>query len=127
IAGFVRVFDPVPGVFDGAESGVDAEIGLDLEALAIGEEVVGPEAVALHRPPGVIAPSRALVAGPDAILPVVAGGKVASRPAQERHPEPARRVHDVAAEAVSVRQRAPLLVYPAVDAAPQVLDEVAED
>jgi hypothetical protein len=60
----VRVVDPVAGVLDRAEARVDAEVRLDLELLAVREEIVGPEAVGLERAPGVVAAHGPLVAGP---------------------------------------------------------------
>src|SRR5439155_24674645 len=127
VAGLVRVFDPVARVLHGAQPGVDAQVGLDPEPLGIAQELVRPEAVALDRVPGVVAPDRPLVAGAEAVLPVVAGGEVASRPAQEGDAEAARGLHDVAAEAVRICERAAFLEDPAVDAAPQMLGEIAED
>ena len=53
----VAVLDPVAGVLDRAEAGVDADVGLDAEALAVAEELVGAEAVGLERAPGA-APAR---------------------------------------------------------------------
>src|SRR5262249_48836247 len=127
VAGLVRILDPVAGVLHGAQPGVDAHVGLDPELLGITQELVGAEAVALDRVPGLVAPARSLVARADAILPVVAGGEVASGPAQDRHAEPLRCLHDVLAEAVGVRERAAFLEDAAVDAAPEMLGEVAED
>ena len=109
-----------------AQPGVDAHVGLDPELLGIAQELVRAEAVALDHVPGLVAADRPLVARADAILPVVAGGEVAARPAQERHAEPLRGLHDVLAEAVRIRERAAFLEDAAVDAAAEVLGEVAE-
>ena len=61
-----------------AEAGVDAQVGLDAQLLAVAQELVGAEAVGFDRAPGVVAPRRALVARTDAVQPVIAGGEVAS-------------------------------------------------
>ena len=127
VAGLVRVLDPVAGVLDRAEPGVDAQVRLDAQLLAIAQELVRAEAVGLERAPGVIAARRTLVARPDAVLPVVARGEVAARPAEDRQAEPAGGVHDVAPVAVGIRERAPFLEDAAVDAAAEVLGEIAED
>jgi hypothetical protein len=58
---------------------------------------------------------------------VIAADEVAARPAQDREPQRPRRRHDVAPEATLVGEARILLVDAAVDAAPEVLDELAED
>jgi len=57
---------------------------------------------------------------------MVAGGEVAARPPQHRDAQPADRFHDVLPVAVFVGKRAAFLVNPAVNAASQMLGEIAE-
>jgi hypothetical protein len=58
---------------------------------------------------------------------VIAAHEVAPGPPQDRKAEGTRGVEDVAPEAARVAQRRALVVDAAVDAAAQVLDELAED
>ena len=86
---------------------------------------MGAEAVAFHRAPGHFEARRALVARAYAVAPVVVGREVAARPAQQADLEFARRVQDVPAEAVGVGEGGFFFEDAAIDAAAQVLDEVA--
>ena len=70
---------------------------------------------------------RAARAGPDAVLPAVAGDEVAAGVAHDGHAQLARQLEDVAAEAVLVGRRVAGLVDARVDAPAHVLDERAEE
>ena len=71
---------------------------------------------------------RALLAGADAVHPVVLVGEAAAGPAEDRNLDPLQRLHHVVADAARVGDRA-VLAHPdaAVDAAAQVLGELAVD
>ena len=91
-----------------------------------GDELVGADLVGLDRAPGEVEPRRPLLARADAVLPVVGGHEVAARVAHDGDAELARQLEHVAAEAVLVGGRVARLVDAAVDGAPHVLDERAE-
>ena len=123
----VRVLDPVPGVVDGAEAEVDADVRLRVDHRGVAEELVGAEAVGFDVVPGELEARRTLVLRTDAVSPVVAGAEVAARPSQDRDVQAADRFEHVLAEPVRVRERAAFLVDPAVNHAAEVLGEVAEE
>src|SRR5699024_4745794 len=84
-AGHCRVPEPV-GVVHPAHGLVDVtrgmgEVGLRVDGLAPGQELVGAETVGLDLAPGQLAPFGTLVAGADAVLPVVGGGEGPAWPA----------------------------------------------
>ena len=62
--------------------------GSALIALGVPQELVGAEPIGLDVVPGQLGPRRTLILRADAVLPVVAGGEVAARPAQDRHAQP---------------------------------------
>src|SRR5438094_688439 len=70
---------------------------------------------------------RPLVPGADAIEPVIAADEVAARPAQDGDAQRAHGIEDVGTKAARVGERGAFVVDPAVDAAAEVLDELAED
>src|SRR5262249_4926889 len=72
VARFVAVFDPVARVVNRAEAGVDADVGLSPDHLAVPEKLVSAEAVALQIVPRQLRARRSLIFWPDAVFPVVA-------------------------------------------------------
>ena len=127
VAGAVAVLDPGLGLVHRARPHVHADVGLGAEGAAVLEELVGTEAVRLLRVPGQLAAPGPPVDRPDAVEPVIAADEVAARPSEHRDTERLCRLQHVPAEAARVAQRRALLEDPAVDAAPEVLDEVAVD
>ena len=123
----VAVLHPLPRLVRRAESGVDAQIRLGADALAIFQEFVGAEAIRFQCAPGVIGTRGPLVARPDAIRPVVARREIPARPAQDRNAQRLHHIENVLAESVCVRQRAAFFENTAVNAPSQVLREIAED
>ena len=95
--------------------------------LAVAQELVGAEAIGFDAAPGVFGAHGALILRADAVLPVVAGDEVAAGPAQDGDAEVADGFHDVLAVALGVGERTAFLVDAAVDAAAEVLGEIAED
>src|SRR5262249_54028080 len=73
------------------------------------------------------APTGAIGRRADAVEPVVPADEVAAGPPEHRHAKGAHRLQDVLAEAARVAERRALLEDPAVDAAAEMLDEVAVD
>ena len=126
VIGLVAILDPVAGFVDGAEAGVDADIRLGADPFAVAQELVGAEAVRFQGAPGVIAPHGALLSGAYAILPMVAGDEVATRPAEQGNAEALDGVDHVLAETVGIGQRAPFVIDAAINAATEVFGEVAE-
>ena len=124
-----HVLDPLGHLLHGAGADVAVDVGLAADLAAELEEFVRAEAVVLHD----VAPVRvddalAVGLGADAFLPVVFVGKAAARPAQNRELDVPERLDHVRAHAVDVRDGAVLAhVEPLVDAAAQVLREVAVD
>src|SRR5262245_17922131 len=108
------------------QPGVDANVRLRADALAVAQELVSAEAVGLDAAPGQFRPRRALVLRPYAVLPVVARDEIPARIAQDRDVQPLDRLQDVQPDAFFVRERTAFFVNAAVDHAPQVLGEVAE-
>src|SRR5262245_1600945 len=113
-------------VVNRSQSGVDANVRLRADALAIAQELVRAEAVGLNAAPGQFRPRRALVLRPYPVLPVVARDKIPARIAQDRDVQPLDRLQHVQPDAFFVRERTAFFVNAAVDHAPQVLGEVAE-
>ena len=125
VFGGIAVLDPLLGFGPGAGAEVGADVGLGAEHLDVVEELVGAEAVAFDGAPGHFEARRALVARADAVAPVVVGGEVAAGPAQQGDVELADGFEDVLAEAVGIGEGRLLFEDAAVDAAAEVLDEVA--
>jgi hypothetical protein len=99
---------------------------LDVGFTAPPDELVQPELVALHTPPGGVESGRAVFGGTHAVLPAVAGHEVAAWITNDADPELTDEVEDVGPEAVLVRQRVARLVQAGVDTPAHVLDEAAE-
>ena len=113
---------------DSARAEVQCEHRLDAGDRAPARELVRAERrFVSSRPPGEVEPDRAPLARADAVLPVVAGDEVAARIPHDGDAELAREREDVATEPVLVRGRMAGLVDARVDAAPEVLDERAEE
>src|SRR5262249_19120376 len=127
VAGAVAVLDPGLRLVHRARAHVHADVRLGAEDPAVLDELVGTEAVRLLGVPGQLRPPGALFAPAHAVQPVVAADEVAPRPAEDGHPQRPDGVEHVAPEAPGVGQRRALVEDAAVDAAPEVLDEVAED
>ena len=125
--GEVAVLDPLLGFDPGAGPEIGADIRLDAEQFDVVQEVVSAEAVVFDGLPGHVETLGALVAGADAIHPVVVGREVASGPAQKPHVQVADGFDDVAAVAVGVGKRRALVENAALDATAEVLGEVAVD
>src|SRR5262249_58489900 len=94
---------------------------------AAGDELVGADPAGFLRVPGQLAAPRPRVLGPHAVEPVVPAGEVAPRPAQDGNAQRPSRLEDIAPEALAVAQRRALIIDATVDAASEVLDELAED
>ncbi|PYM27074.1 MAG: hypothetical protein DMD80_16620 [Candidatus Rokuibacteriota bacterium] len=127
VARAVAVLDPRLGLVHRARAHVHADERLGAEHAAILDELVGAEAIRLLGVPRQLAAPRSLVSRPDAVEPVVAAHEVAAGPAEDRDAQGSRGIEHVAPEAAGVGERGTLVVHAAVDAAPQVLDELAED
>src|SRR3989475_9901485 len=127
VARAVAVLDPRLGLVHRARAHVHADERLGAEHAAILDELAGAEAIRLLGVPRRPAAPRSLVSGPDAVEPVVAAHEVAAGPAEDRDAQGSRGVEHVAPEAAGVGERGTLVVDAAVDAPPQVLDELAED
>ena len=125
VFGGVAVFHPLLGFGPGAGAEIGADVGLGAELLDVVEELVGAEAVGFDGAPGHFEAGRALVAGADAVRPVVVGGEVAAGPAEQGDVELADGFEDVLAEAVGIGEGRLLFEDAAIDAAAEVLDEVA--
>jgi hypothetical protein len=125
-ARMVAVLEQPPCGVAAAGAEVDREHRLDAGDATPVDELVGAEVVRLSRQPREVEPARPPLARADAVLPLVAGDEVAARVADERRPQLADEREDVATEAVGVGARMAGLVETAVDAAPDVLDERAE-
>ncbi len=108
-----------------ARAEVGADVGLGAEHLHVVEEFVGAEAVGFDGAPCHFESRRTLVARADAVAPIVVRGEVAAGPAQEGDIELTDRLEDVLAEAIGIREWRLLFEDAAIDAAAEVLDEVA--
>src|SRR5579863_5138073 len=86
---------------------------------------MGPEAIAFHRSPSHLQPGRTLVARTDTVLPHVIGGEIAARPPQQRDVQLPSGVEHITAIAVRVGEWRLLFEDAALDASPQMFDEVA--
>jgi hypothetical protein len=110
-----------------------SQVGLGIDGLAPGKELVGPEAIALLAEPGEIEAAGPLLARADAVLPVIGGGEVASRPAHDRDAEGSAGVDHVPAQPLvwartGQGQRGALVEHAALDVAEEVgLKEVPID
>ena len=125
-AGMVAVFEEVAGGVAGAGAEIDGEHRLDVRGPAPVDELVRPERVGLGREPGEVEPRRPFGDRADAVLPVVAGDEVAARVADDGGAELPDEIEHVAPEPALVRGRVAGLVDALVDAAPEMLDEGAE-
>lgn len=86
-----------------------------------------PKRIRFFRLPGCVPSARARILGADAVLPVVAGRKIAAGPAQERNVQVARGFEHVFAEAVAIGERRAFVVDATIDAAAEMLGEIAVD
>ena len=124
-----HVFHPLGQLLDRAAAHVSADVGLAAQHLAEVQELVRAEAVVLDgAAPVVVHHLRALLAGTDAVHPVVFVGKAAAGPAQDGHAELLQGVEHVGAVALDVGYRR-VLAHPqaAVDAGAQVFGKLAVD
>lgn len=128
-AGVVGVLDEVHRLGDatGAEVERHHRLGLRSDLPQEGHELAQAEAVGLGGPPGDVEPARPALDRADAVLPAVAGDEVASGVADRGDPQLADELQDVGAQTVLVGGRVAGLVDARVDAAPEVLDEGAEE
>ena len=122
----IGVLQQVERLGDPAGAEVQGEHRLDTGPAGPLDELVDAELVGLDRAPGEVAPDRTAVTRPDAVLPAVVGDEVAARITHHRDAELLREGEDVAAEPVLVGRGVAGLVDPGVHAAPEVLDERAE-
>ena len=127
VPGAVAVLDPGLGLVHRARAHVDADVGLGAEDAAVLEELVRAEAVRFLRVPRELAPARPLRRRPHPVEPMVSADEVPARPPEHGDPKRADRVQHVAPEPARVAQGRALVEDAAVDAAAEVLDEVAED
>jgi hypothetical protein len=123
----VAVLDELAGGVGPAGAEIDRQHGLDAGAAAPVDELVGAEGVGLGRLPSQVEPPRPLLDRPDAVLPVVAGDEVAAWVAHDGGRQLAHQRQHVAAKAPLVGGRVARLPDPLVDAAPEMLDEGAEE
>ncbi len=123
VAGAVAVLHPGQRLVQGAGAHVQAEHRLGARGRAPGHELVGAEAVGLLAGTGgTPRPARA-----DAVGPVVTRREGPAGPAHVGHAEvPDGREH-VGAEAAGPGPPRPLVEHAAVDTAPQVLGDAAEN
>jgi hypothetical protein len=105
---------------------VDGDHRLDFGAPGPRHEPVQTECVGLDRPPGQVQPLGPVGHRTDTVLPPVTGYEVAAGVADHRHAQLPYQLQHVQAEALGVRLIVVGIVDPAVDAAPHVLDERAE-
>ena len=125
-ARMVAVLDQVARGVRTARAEVDREHRLDAGRPAPVDELVGAERVGLGRQPGEVEPRRPALARSDPVLPVVARDEVAAGIAHDRRRQLVHQRQHVAAEPALVRLGMPGLEDAPVDAAPEVLDERAE-
>ncbi len=122
----IAILDHVAGSVAGARAEIDRQHGFDAGHAAPVDELVGAELVGLGRHPGEVEPGRPLADRADAIFPIVARDEVAAGVAHDGGLELAHQGHHVLAEALGVGRRMAGLEDAAVDAAPEMLDEGAE-
>ncbi len=122
----VRVLEQVERLERAAGSEVEREHELGAHALTPSCELMQPDLVRLERVPCEVQPRRPSLARADAVLPPVAGNKVAAWVADCGYAELAHQIHHVGPESVRVGGRMLGLVDPVVDAPTEVLDERAE-
>ena len=126
-ARMIAVFDEVRRIEDGARAHIHRHHGRDARLFAPLHELIGAELVGLRREPCKIEAGGPLLAGADAVPPVVPRKEVAARIAHDGHIQLADEPDDVLAEAVFVRRGMPGLIDALVHRAPQMLDERAEE
>ena len=122
----VAVLDEVAGVLRSPRGEVDDEHGLDAGEAAPVDELVGPETVGLDRSPGIVEALRPFLDRSDAVFPSVRGDEVSAGILDDRGSKLFDEVEHVAAKASLVGGGVARLVDSAIDAAPQMLDEGAE-
>src|SRR5699024_9353699 len=127
VAGAGEVLDPLAHLLDRAGADVAVDVRLGAQQLHQVHEFVGAEGVVLdHIAPVRVDHAGAVLARPDAVLPVVLVGEAAAGPAQVRDLQRAQRLDHVVADPARVGDLGALAhEEPAVDAAAQVLGEVA--
>ena len=104
-AGRVAVLDPGQCLLQRPGAHVQADVRLGAELGAVGQVLVGAEAVGLLAAPGQLGTARPVVLGADAVGPVVVADEVPARPAQYAEPELAEQAEHILAEAAVVGQR----------------------
>ena len=127
VFGGIAVLHPLLRFVPGSGAQVGADVRLGAQHLRVVKELVSAEAIALHRAPGHLQARRPAVARPYAVGPVVVRRKIPAGPPQQRDVQLADGVQHVAPVAVGIGQRRPLLEDPAIDAASEVLDEIAPE
>src|SRR5699024_354111 len=129
VVGAGEVLDPLAHLHDRAGADVPVDVRLGVQQLHEVHELMGAEGAVLDH----VAPVRVDHAGPllaraDAVAPVVVVGEAAAGPAQVRDLQRTQRLDHVIADATRVRDLGVLAhVEAAVDAAAQVLGEMAVD
>jgi hypothetical protein len=113
--GAFAVFDPVRRLHDRARAAVDAHHVLAADRLVELHPLVGAHLVGLDHAPRQLAALGALVLGPDAVAPVVAGREVTPGPPHLRDLKLAGGFDDVLLEAVGVGERRGRVVDRAVE------------
>ena len=109
IAGEVDVFDPLLRVVPGAGAEIGADVRLGADARNIVEKLMRAEAIVFDGAPSHLEAARTLVARPDAVAPVVVGGKISAGPAQQRDMQIFDSLQNVACENLLCRRGASLL------------------
>ena len=122
----VAVLHHLPGVFRRAGAHVDARHDFRACLAAPVVKLVDAEAVALNRPPGKVKPAWTLFFRADAVLPVIAGKKIAARVAHVVDAQLAHKRNDILAEALLIRFRVARLVDAAVNGTAEMFEERAE-
>ena len=123
----VAVLEELSGFLGPGRAQVDRHHWFGPDLLAPRHELVGAELVRLDRPPREVGAPGPLVAGPDAVAPVVVRHEVPARVANHRHAQWSERVDHVAPEASRIAQRAVGIEHALVDGPTHVLQEAGED
>ena len=123
----IAVFHPVAGLFRRARAEVHRQHRLPIELAAKLDELVGAEGVGFDGLPGKLPSAGARLLGAHAVLPVIAGGEVAARIANDGEAKLPQRLDDVGAHPVGIGVNAAGVVHALVNGATQVLEKTAED
>src|SRR5882672_4635712 len=122
----VAVFDEAARSIRSACAKIHGQHGFDPRQPAPVDELVGAESIRLGGQPRQIQAARAILDGADAVLPVVTGDEVAARVTHDGRRKLAHEREHVVPESMSICTGVTRLENAAVYAAPQMLDDGAE-